>query len=109
VIQNLCASGTLPLCLYLCRENFTNQPFFMQNKPNSPIVQIHLTSFMTMNYAILTSLTKVKNKPNQTQFKAKTNPIKANFGPISRVANPIQTQTNLSSNVAVGDPISKKH
>jgi len=40
----------------------------MRNKPNSPNVQIYLTSFLTMNYAIFTSLTKVKNKP-------KTNPI----------------------------------
>ena len=48
---------------------------FKQNKPNSPIVQIHLTSFTTMNYPILPSLTKVKNKPNQTQFKANSNPI----------------------------------
>ena len=48
---------------------------FMQNKPNSPIVQIDLTSFTTMNYTIFTSLTKVKNKPKQTQFKANSNPI----------------------------------
>ena len=45
---------------------------FMQNKPNSPNVQIHLTLFITMNYAIFTSLTKVKNKAN-------SNPIKANI------------------------------
>ena len=54
---------------------------FMQNKPNSPIVQLNASIFITMNYAIFTSLTKVKNKPNQTQFKPK--------------ANPIQTQTKL--------------
>ena len=41
----------------------------IQYKPNSPIVQTDLKSFITMNYAVLTSLTKVKSKPNQTQFK----------------------------------------
>jgi hypothetical protein len=53
----------------------------MQNKPNSPIVQLNLTPFITMHYTISTCLTKVKNKPN-------TNPIKPNFGPILPVANP---------------------
>jgi len=28
-----------------------------------------------MNYTIFASLTKVKNKPNQTQYKANSNPI----------------------------------
>ena len=45
---------------------------FMQNKPNSPIVQLNVTLFITMNYAIFASLTKVKNKPN-------SNPNKPNF------------------------------
>ncbi len=48
---------------------------FRRNKPNSPNVQINVTNLITMNYAIFTSLTKVKNKPNQTQFKANSNPI----------------------------------
>ncbi len=48
---------------------------FMQNKPNSPIVQMNLNNLTTMICAFFNSLTKVKNKPNQTQFKAKTNPI----------------------------------
>ena len=52
---------------------------FMRNKPNSPNVQTDVTSFIKMNYTIFTSLTKVKNKPNQTQL-------------------------NLSSNVLVGEP-----
>ena len=46
-----------------------------ENKPNSPIVQMNVTYFMTTIYAIFTSLTEVKNKPNQTQFKANSNPI----------------------------------
>jgi hypothetical protein len=36
----------------------------MPNKPNSPIVQIHVTSFITVNYEIFASPTKVKFKPN---------------------------------------------
>jgi hypothetical protein len=54
---------------------------FMQNKPNSPIVQTDVTSFITMNYPILTSLTKVKNKPKQTQLKPKQSQFKPNFYP----------------------------
>ena len=42
---------------------------FRTNKPNSPIVQTNVTLFTEMNYAIFASLTKVKNKPNQTQFQ----------------------------------------
>jgi len=52
-----------------------NTTIFMQNKPNSPNVQMNVTNLITMNYTIFASLTKVKNKPNQTQFKPKTNPI----------------------------------
>ena len=48
---------------------------FCRNKPNSPIVQTDVTSFTTMNYTIFASLTKVKNKPNQSQYKPNSNPI----------------------------------
>jgi len=48
---------------------------FSKNKPNSPNVQMNVTNLSTMIYTIFTSLTKVKNKPNQTQFKANSNPI----------------------------------
>jgi len=50
---------------------------FCRNKPNSPNVQMNLNNLTAMNYAIFTSLTKVKNKPN-------SNPIKANSNPISK-------------------------
>jgi len=53
-------------------ENVRQISLFLQNKPNSPIVQMNLTFFITMIYIILTSLTKVKNKPN-------SNPNKPNF------------------------------
>ena len=45
---------------------------FMQNKPNSPIVQMNASLFITMNYTFFISLTEVKNKPN-------SNPISKNF------------------------------
>jgi len=48
---------------------------FMQNKPNSPIVQMDINPFITMNYPVFASLTKVKNKPNQTQYKPNSKPI----------------------------------
>jgi hypothetical protein len=48
---------------------------FRTNKPNSPIVQLHLTLFIALNYAISACLTKVKFKPNSNPIKAKTNPI----------------------------------
>jgi len=48
---------------------------FRKNKPNSPNVQMNASLLITMNYTIFASLTKVKNKPNQTQFKANSNPI----------------------------------
>jgi len=48
---------------------------FRTNKPNSPIVRTDVTSLKSMNYTIFISLTKVKNKPNQTQYKANSNPI----------------------------------
>jgi len=58
------------------KENSTKSAnTFCRNKPNSPIVQTDVTFFTTMYYTNFASLTKVKNKPNQTQFKANTNPI----------------------------------
>ncbi len=48
---------------------------FCRNKPNSPNVQMNLNNLTAMNYAILASLTKVKNKPNSNPIKANSNPI----------------------------------
>ena len=62
--------------LYSSRECSTNPPFFMQNKPNFRPSRPENDDF-----------TK-----KQTQFKANTNPNKANFGPKTRGAKPIQTQ-----------------
>jgi len=51
---------------------------FMQNKPNSPNVQIPLTFFITMIYTIFISLTKVKNKPNSNPNKPNLKRAKMN-------------------------------
>jgi len=82
---------------------------FRKNKPNSPNVQMNLINLTTMIYTIFASLTKVKNKPNQTQFKPNTKPIAErpkinvnqynkmnykNFMPLAgQKTNPKQTQT----------------
>jgi hypothetical protein len=52
---------------------------FMPNKPNSPNVQMNLTRFIAINYAILTSLTKVKYKPNTNPIQTQTKPILAHY------------------------------
>jgi hypothetical protein len=65
---------------------------FCRNKPNSPIVQMNVTFFATMNYVISTSLTKVKNKPNTNPIQTQLKPIKAKTNPIKAKTNPIQTQ-----------------
>ena len=65
---------------------------FRINKPNSPIVQMNVTNLITMNYAIFTSLTKVKNKPNSNPINANYGQNKANSNPIKAKTNPKQTQ-----------------
>jgi len=81
----------------------------MQNKPNFQDTQMNANSLATMNYKIFIPLAGYKNKPNQTQFKAKTNPISKmpkmnlniyltmNYKNLSRwrpkKTNPIQTQS----------------
>ena len=65
---------------------------FRTNKPNSPIVQTDVTNLITMNYTNFTSLTKVKNKPNQTQTK----PI-FNYPCVFQLAvyNPVLSDSNI--------------
>jgi hypothetical protein len=68
----------------LCYINSTNSYVriyqqIMQNKPNSPNVQMNVTNLITMNYTIFVSLMKVKNKPNSNPIKAKTKPIQTQF------------------------------
>ncbi len=72
---------------------------FMRNKPNSPNVQMNLTFFTTMNYAIFASLTKVKNKANSNPIQTQLSQLKPILGPNKANSNPKQTQfqTNSSS------------
>jgi hypothetical protein len=52
-----------------------NYQLFMQNKPNVKYAQMNVNSYMKSIYEILDTWLSGKNKPNQTQFKPKTNPI----------------------------------
>jgi len=56
-------------------ENPLQIDLFMQNKPNFRKATMNANIFVTMNYKNFIPLAGQKNKPNQTQFKAKTNPI----------------------------------
>jgi len=47
----------------------------MQNKPNSLNVQMNVNIYYIKDYQNFIPLAGYKNKPNQTQFKPKTNPI----------------------------------
>ncbi len=71
----------------------------MQNKANSPIVQMNVTGLIAMNYTIFTSLTKVKNKPNSKPIQTQLSQLKPILGPNKANSNPKQTQfqTNSSS------------
>ena len=96
---------------------------FMQNKPNSPIVQMNASLLITMNYTIFTSLTKVKNKPNsnpitanQTQNKfilecrsrgAKTNPIQTQSPPMRKSRRQELVFTTLCVIMLILEPILK--
>ena len=71
----------------------------MRNKPNSPIVQTDVTSFIKMIYTISASLTKVKNKPNQTQNKA--NYRKAKMSLKSLAGKSGHTRKNLDSGLSL--------
>jgi hypothetical protein len=51
---------------------------FSENKPNVKDAKMNVTNLITMNYTIFTSLTVVKNKPNQTQLKPKQSQFKPN-------------------------------
>ncbi|MHC4727280.1 MAG: hypothetical protein ACYS17_08610, partial [Planctomycetota bacterium] len=56
-----------------------------------PNVQMNLTLFITMNYTISDSLTKVKNKAN-------SNPIKANLESKKTQSKPIQSRFKPKTN-----------
>jgi len=66
-----CEAGSSLPPLHLSRTLYKS-PLFMQNKPNSPNVQMNVSNVKTMNYKNFIPLAVQKNKPN-------SNPIKPNF------------------------------
>jgi hypothetical protein len=68
-------------------SSIKHQASSMQNKPNLPIVQSDVKSFITMNYAIYACLTKVKNKPNSNPILTKTNPIASKTKNVLKLIN----------------------
>ena len=65
---------------------------FMQNKANSPNVQLNLNIFITKNYAISNCLTKVKNKPNSKPIQTQSKPILGQYQGCQSQNKPKQTQ-----------------
>ncbi len=61
----------VPIRHYICRESSTNQPLFMQNKPNFRKAQMSANAFSQMDYENISDWTLGQNKPN-------SNPIKPN-------------------------------
>ena len=51
----------------------------MQNKANFAYAQMNVKPFLIMDYDYFLALRLRKNKPKQTQFKPKTNPIQSQF------------------------------
>jgi hypothetical protein len=75
----------------LIRENLLLQYYlFMQNEPNFPTPQIHLSPLSASDYAKTTFLSKAKNEPNRTQFEPNFNPIKPKTNPICWPYLPLQ-------------------
>jgi hypothetical protein len=75
---------------------FYKSDLFMPNKPNSPNVQMNLSFFIAMDYAIFISLTKVKNKSNSNPIQTQTKPILGQYqgrqSQYKAKTKPIQTQ-----------------
>jgi len=64
--------------LYICRESSTNQLFLCKTNPILSAIggfQMNLKFCNKMAYENISDWTLGENKPNQTQFKPKTNPI----------------------------------
>ena len=77
--ESLCLCALMPL--WICPFSSTNVEdslqinHFLQNKPNFQDAEIYAYSVFTMNYKNFIPPAAQKNKPKQTQFKPKTNPI----------------------------------
>jgi len=116
----LCSLSSVVGPLHLSRTLYKST-LFIQNKPNFQKSQINSSAYIKMTYKNKTAFGLVQNKPNQTQFKAKTKPIcqkskmnvniyytidynnKTAFRRIKNKpnSNPIQTQTNPISRHSV--------
>ncbi len=101
-------------------ENVLQISSFMQNKPNSPNVQMNVTNLLTMNYTIFISLTKVKNKPNSNPIKANSKPIQTQLLQRPKLMQSVHIQRIMKKNAAMAmkkqtqfkpnsNPISKSH
>ncbi len=66
----------LSSALYICREPSTNQPLFMQNKPNFRKSQMNVKTYNTRAYENKHNWTIGQNKPNQSQFPKVQNELK---------------------------------
>gem|GEM_PF-5878408 len=73
----------VPIRHYICRESSTNQPLFMQNKPNVKYAKMNISPFMTIKYVNLDTWLSGKKqtqfKPKQTQSSKSQNECKLNF------------------------------
>jgi len=75
----------VPIRHYICRESSTNQPFFIENKPNLLDAQMNVNLYNTTDYKNFIPLAGQKNKPN-------SNPNKANFRKAKMDANSSATK-----------------
>ncbi len=62
--------------LYICRESSTNQPLFMQNKPNFQKVKMNVSILLTRDYENIGQRRVRKNKPNSNPISNAHKPIK---------------------------------
>ena len=81
----------------------------MRNKPNLPNAQMNVSSLLTKDYENERLRRHRKNKPNQTQFEAQSNPIKANSKPKqSHLIHP-STHSLIYSSTVFCPPSSVRH
>ena len=69
----------LSFFLYICRENTTNQTFFMQNEPNFLESQMNVTKETKKDYEKKDTWWSGKNEPKTNPIRTQTNPNKANL------------------------------
>ncbi len=72
----------VPIRHYNCRGFSTNQPLFMQNKPNLLDAQMNVSSVLTTNYENKANWTLGQNKPNSNPNKPNLRKAKMNINSI---------------------------